>query len=435
MKNYRYDAHCHIFTLKYALKEVKSMLHDMLSGTYPWHDPSTMALLGVEGAWTDLKELLRQLYELIHAAGSSEEENLNFLQDEAKKAFPSENLRIIPLMMDIFYMLAYPLNKDRDIQIAEGFKLSQVDENEFQDRWNEILDDFKTYIQPQKMTLTLSKEADSENIGKALQLIEEERPVKESLRLKSGSITFTGFEGFYQTEGYCFHMNNLIDLVIRRKDELYPFVAIDPRRPGIIETLLNGSFFKGDGRFYGVKLYPRMGFHPQSKPMDAVYQYCSDHNLPIIFHCGMGGFPPSTTWKYFDFGNPLNFEPVVKKYPKLKIDFAHLGSSDPTYAWAKTIVRLVNENDNVYSDLACYTSIDQLTPMKKFWDNNPKLKTRLMFGTDFDVMYFTGKVNMQLYYKNFKTIFTPDELKILMCDNPVNFMASRQNLNKLADAK
>ena len=136
-----------------------------------------------------------------------------------------------------------------------------------------------------------------------------------------------------------------------------------------------------------------MGFHPQSKPMDAVYQYCSDHNLPIIFHCGMGGFPPSTTWKYFDFGNPLNFEQVIKKYPNLKIDFAHLGSSDPTCEWANTIIRLVNENDNMYSDLACYTSIDQLTPMKKFWDGNPKLKTRLMFGADFDVMYFTGKVN------------------------------------------
>ncbi|MCX6236739.1 MAG: amidohydrolase family protein [Bacteroidia bacterium] len=424
MGNHRYDAHCHIFTLKYAVKEIKNMLHDMLCGTYPFHDPTSKALFAARENWfDDLKQLLRQLYELIHAAGGSEEENLNFLQEEAIKAFPSGDLRIIPLMMDIFYMLAYPLYKDGDIQKVRGLKMAQVDEKEYQDRWNEILDDFKTYVQLQKLALKATAKGEvGGNVEQALQIIEEERHVAETLRLKSGALKSTGFEGFYQTGGFCYHLNNLVDLVIKRKGELYPFVAIDPRRPGIIDTLVSGSFFKGDGRFYGVKLYPRMGFHPQSKPMDAVYKYCNDNHLPIIFHCGMGGFPPSTTWKYFDFGNPLNFEPVVKKYPKLKIDFAHLGSSDPSYDWAKTIVRLINENDNVYSDLACYTSTDELKPMKKLWDANPKLKSRLMFGTDFDVMYFTGKVNMQIYYKNFKTIFKPDELKLLMCDNPVKFM-------------
>ena len=424
MEDYRYDAHCHIFTLKYALKEVKSLLHDMLCGTYPWHDPNAKALFATQRSWfDDLKQLLRQLYELIHAAGGSEEENLNFLQDEAKKAFPSDHLKIIPLMMDIFYMLAYPLNKDEDIQSANKLRTARVDEKEYQDRWNEILDDFKMYLQPQTRTLKATQKTGvDENVERTLRIIEEERAVAETRMLKSGALKSIGASDFYQTEGYCYHMDNLRDLVIKRAGELYPFVAIDPRRPGIIDALLSGCFFRGEGRFYGVKLYPRMGFHPQSKPMDAVYQYCSDNNLPIIFHCGMGGFPPSTSWKYFDFGNPLNFEPVVKKYPKLKIDFAHLGSSDPTYEWANTIVRLVNGNDNVYSDLACYTSIDELTPIKKLWDDHPKLKSRLMFGTDFDVMYFTGKVTMQIYYENFKAIFSPDELNQLMCENPGNFM-------------
>jgi hypothetical protein len=45
MDNYRYDAHCHIFTLKYALKEVRNMLHDMLHRTYPWHEPDSKAML------------------------------------------------------------------------------------------------------------------------------------------------------------------------------------------------------------------------------------------------------------------------------------------------------------------------------------------------------------------------------------------------------
>ncbi|HZK68828.1 MAG TPA: hypothetical protein VFC36_04435, partial [Paludibacter sp.] len=147
MENYRYDAHCHIFTLKYAVKEVKSMLHDILDGTYPWYDPSSRALLATRGKWSDLKALLRQLYELIHAAGGTEEENLNFLQNEARKSFPEDSFRIIPLMMDIFYMLAYPLNKDQDVQIADRFKMAPLDEKAYQECWDEILDDFSAYVQ------------------------------------------------------------------------------------------------------------------------------------------------------------------------------------------------------------------------------------------------------------------------------------------------
>jgi predicted TIM-barrel fold metal-dependent hydrolase len=421
---YRFDAHCHIFTLKYALKEVKSLLHDVLNGTYPFHEPDTATLKATKGRLADLKELLRQLYELIHAAGGTEEENLDFLQKEGKKAFPDDTHRIIPLMMDIFYMLAYPLNEDEEVTTAqlEGRKAAKVTEKVFQDSWNEILDDFTEYLKPPtRASKFTSKEKGNKNISQALQMVEEERSVAETLALKK--LDTATQQGFYQTEGYCYHMENLVELVKTRVNELYPFVAIDPRRPGMIDTLLSGSFFKGDGRFYGVKLYPRMGYHPLSKPMDAIYKYCNDNNIPITFHCGMGGFPPSTTWKYSDFGNPIHFKPIVKKYPDLKIDFAHFGSTDPTYTWANTIMQLINDNENVYSDLSCYVSKNELTPIiNQFWNSNPKLKTRLMFGTDFDVMYFTGKITMKKYYDNFKTVFTPAELTALMHDNPKRFM-------------
>lgn len=423
--NFRYDAHCHIFTLKYVVKEVKSLLHDILHRTYPWTEPAAnKTLMASKGRFAEIKELLRQLYEILHSAFGSEEENLIFLQKEAKKEFPDDNLRIIPLMMDVFYMLAYPLDKDQDVQQVKGLlATASVDEKEFQECWDEILDDLKDYIQTQKTSLKASKGAAVDGkIQLALQVIDEERSVKETLKQKNITLKASKDQGFYQTEGFCYHMDKLMDLVKIRKGELYPFVAIDPRRPGMIDTLLTGSFFKGDERFYGVKLYPRMGYHPQSKPMDAVYQYCSDNHLPITYHCGKGGFPPSTDWKYTKFGDPLNFEPIVKKYPNLKINFAHMGSTDPSYDWARTVVRLVNENDNVYTDLSCYTGTDELDPMKVFWDENPKLKTRLMFGTDFDVMYFTDRVTMKKYYDNFKQVFKPDELWAMMHDTPMQFL-------------
>ncbi len=434
--DYRYDAHCHIFTLEYLLKEAKNMVQDMLKRTYPWKEPTESKLLTSDkesftagkGILPIMKDLLRQLYELLHAALGSEAKNLNFLQEEAGKAFPDSSLRITPLMMDIFYLLAYPLKKDADLQTFVGLRATtSVDMNEFQSIWDEILDDFKSYLESKRVTDKRAKGTYSPDdpIELALALIEKERSVQETFLLrKNATGSYSDSLEFYHTNGFCFHMDNLMELVGTQKDELYPFIAIDPRRTGMVETLLSGSFFTGDKRFYGVKLYPRMGVHPLSKPMDAVYQYCSDNNLPITFHCGMSGFPPGTDWKYTDYGNPANFEPVIVKYPKLRIDFAHLGSSDKSYQWAAKIIDMINKYDNVYTDLSCYVDKDDIDRVKGYCDDkkNPKLINRLMFGTDFDVMYFTGKITMQDYYDHFKSIFSADELKKMMHDNPMRFM-------------
>lgn len=429
----RYDAHCHIFTLKYVLKEVKSLLHDVLNRTYPWSEPpAETALMATRGGrFREIKEFLRQLYEMLRSALGSEAENLNFLQNEANKAFPGDRLRIFPLMMDVFYMLAYPLDKDQEAQLVSGLRIEQFDTAEYQECWNEILDDLRDYIQASQPATGLRSDVTdgmSSGVSLALQLIEAERPVQEPLMLVGESAGYAESMGFYQTEGYCYHMDNLVALERGHRGEFYPFVAIDPRRPGMIDALLTGRFFEdhGNGRFYGVKLYPRMGYHPQAKRMDEVYRFCSNNHIPITYHCGMGGFPPGSGWKYTEFGNPLNFEPIIRQYPGLHINFAHMGSTDPTFTWAKNVFHLVNEYDNVFTDLSCYTCIDELRPMKKFWDDSPKLRTRLMFGTDFDVMYFTDRVTMQTYYDNFMQTFNqPGELELLMHDVPEAFMRIR----------
>jgi predicted TIM-barrel fold metal-dependent hydrolase len=417
-ENDYFDAHCHIFTLSFALKEAKNMLHDMLHGSYPWHPATVAATKGLTlPAWSGVKDLLIQLYQLMSAALGSEEENLDFLQKEALKVMPNNNWHVVPLMMDIFYMLAYPLDKGQSVVTTKGLLTASVDETEFQQKWNETLDALKSHV---IQSAPLAKSANGKIIDSFLEeIIESERSVKTTLALKSKPATVTGF---YETEGFCFHLNNLVNLVAKRKSELFPFIAIDPRRPGIIDTITSGEYISNSGPFYGVKLYPRMGYHPQAAPMDALYSYCSDKNIPITFHCGKSGFPPGTDWKYAEFGNPQNFEPVIKKYPNLKIDFAHLGSCDPDHTWAQTIVNLINQYDNVYTDLSCYTVKNDLVAIKPLWDNNPKLKSRLMFGTDFDVMYFTAKITMELYFANFSNVFSPSDLTLMMHDNPIKFM-------------
>lgn len=425
--NYRYDAHCHIFTLQYALKEVKNMWLDMTNGTYPFVRPENKAAKADEvksktSIW-DIIQLLCQLYELLSAALGSEEKNLDFLQKEATMAYPGSTPRITPLMMDIYYMLAYPLNKDEPaIPIVAIEEAIQVDEKDFESSWNKILDAFSSHLKEKKSGNLFKDGLDI--IEASLALIEEEREVKKILTSeKEETAGYSKPFGFYHTEGFCFHMDNLMQLVKTHNGQLFPFVAIDPRRPGMINDLLSGAFFQGDAHFYGVKLYPRMGVHPLSQPMDAVYEYCSNNQLPITFHCGRSGFPPGIEWAYSEFGNPANFESVVQKYPKLKIDFAHMGSSDPTHEWGKKVVEMINKYDNVYTDLSCYTDPNDLKYVKEnYWDKNPRLHTKVMFGSDFDVMFLTGKVTMESYYKSFKSTFTDNELTALMQTNPMTFM-------------
>jgi predicted TIM-barrel fold metal-dependent hydrolase len=410
-----FDAHCHIFTLRFGLKEARNMLHDMLIGSYPWHPPRAARELAKPEP-SGVKGFLRQFYELISASFGSEEENLDFLQKESSKAMPGTEWHITPLMMDIFYILAYPLGKGEAVKRRRGVTAGRITETEFQEAWDEILDDLERHITSKARGVGLAK---GNELTISLEAIKAERKVGGTVRFRTGLVSA---EGFYKTEGYCFHLNNLVNLVKKHKGELYPFIAVDPRRPGIIDEIVGGKYVDNTGPFYGVKLYPRLGYHPQSAPMDALYRYGNDRKIPITFHCGKSGFPPGNKWKYAEFGNPLNFEPIIQRYPDLKINFAHLGSSDPTHEWADAIIDLMNNYDNVYSDLSCYTDRDDLKAARKLWDDNPILRSRLMFGSDFDVMYFTDRITMASYFANFEGIFSAGELKLLMNDNPMMFL-------------
>jgi predicted TIM-barrel fold metal-dependent hydrolase len=416
----RYDAHCHIFTLKYVLKEAKSMLRAIVHNEYPWRKSG--ALMGAKSHAEQIarfRQILIWLFELTSAALTTERRNLNFLQRQARRAFPGDRLSIIPLMMDVFFILSYDLNKDEDNPEDFETQSGLRPEASIEGIWADAIEELREHI----LSIGNDEFSKREALGmlamnEVLDLLESERAVNGI----NGVIRSTNSTDYYHTEGFDYHMNQLMDLVWTRRGELYPFVAVDPRRKGMIETVMTGKFFTGSRRFYGVKLYPRLGYHPECKPLLPLYQYCSDNGIPITFHCGMSGFPPGIDWKWAHYGNPLNFEPIVQRFPNLRINFAHMGSNDPNHDWERTIVRLINTYDNVFTDLSCYTNFDELNAMLPYWQNNPRVQERLMYGTDFDVMFFTGnRITLQTYMENFKSIFGNDLVR-MMVDNPKTFL-------------
>jgi uncharacterized protein len=205
---------------------------------------------------------------------------------------------------------------------------------------------------------------------------------------------------------------------VKRKypNQCFPFLAIDPRMgtsAGILEFVKNNfEPFRG---YHGIKLYPSLGFYPFDKRLESMYQYAQENNIPIMTHCTrFGAFYAGKTMpkELLDFSNsfnptpetaarhkqdfyaslntlkaneacdafldPVNYYDVLKKFPKLKLCFAHYGGDreivkfkDSTIpqqgilatgynnktSWYFIIKNFMQLFENVYTDIS-YTLYD-----------------------------------------------------------------------------
>lgn len=402
----RFDAHCHIFDLDYAFKEIKSIFHEIKLRKEKTDALSLHGFPGEKGLddlLDDLRDFIKQLSEIFKAGKGDEEKNLNFLIEQGNIAFNGSDFRIIPLMMDINYIFSKPLGAGEDLSVSHNLYEETFDSKLFEPSWLEFLDSI-----------------DTTGDNKLKKAIEAEKESAVGFLKLSTMSSFT----FYQTNGFCHHMNKLLELTKNQKDKLYPFIAIDPRRRGIIDDLQNHKFTQGDSRFYGVKLYPRLGYHPLCKPLEKVYAYCEKNDIPITVHCSIGGFP-GNDWRNWDWSDPKLYESVLNTYPNLRMNFAHFGNSDnidEKKAWRKTIISYMKPGNHIYTDLSCYTDPNALDDIPELLKNFPILKERILYGTDFDVMFFTHLfTNMSDYHQKFKNALQLDLIK-MMNENPIAFL-------------
>lgn len=406
----RFDAHCHIFNLQYALKEAASLLWDHGRGMYHEEETKAFTVSKKDDRKSKIHNLIQWFGQLLTASFDSEEENLDHLLTTAKNEWNTSSVSTCPLMMDIFYLFAPPVMEGDSAK--KGVRLlSKIDYSteEYLDDLRKIFDEVKTLNHDHFSIKGVGSNSDKSSvIDRVFEKIHD-----EVINQKKSQ-----HYNFYQTWGFRDEMNDLIDLVAKRPADLFPFFAVDPRRVGVIDAVLKGDLVSKTGPFYGVKLYPRLGYHPDCLDLDPIYKFCSDNDIPITTHCSPGGFP-TEEWQYKDFGDPKNFKNILQKYPTLRIDFAHFGNPDDN--WRKTIFDLM-QYPNVYTDLSCYTSTDSLEKMKENYWSSELFRSRCMYGTDYDIMYFTKPITLQTYFDNFKNSFTEDELINMSLTIPAMFM-------------
>lgn len=292
-------------------------------------------------------------------------------------------------------------------------------------------------------------------------------------------------------DNYEAQLKELIAIKESMPDKIYPFFSIDPRRDKQFENGVLGEIQKYVGKdkpFIGLKLYTSLGYSPTNPVLydngdkQSVYSWCEKNQIPITVHCNNEGFSHKLSENYVegdvyysDYGeiismdnldeknilryknnNIRNFESLVKerqlllnhpklwakvlaKYPKLKINFAHLGGSQQIKEytsgskkafWTKMIIDLVEKYPNAYTDLSCFKVSEQENfSIKEFYQkvylNLPKkVQDKIMYGSDF-YMLALYQPDLKEYIGDFKSVFGED-FKRISEDNPAVFLGLKK---------
>jgi uncharacterized protein len=225
-------------------------------------------------------------------------------------------------------------------------------------------------------------------------------------------------------EGFLEQLEALAGLKAKYGDRVLPFMAIDPRRPGLLGLAKRCIEERG---FAGFKLYPPLGYFPFDQRLDGVYAYAEERGLPIVTHCSRAGplvysrgrigaamrKHPKTgealggrSKREFadNWANPENYRYVLERFPKLRLDLGHAGgiaewrkyltttwpgkasgqASGPGKpdTWLETALDLMGGYEGVFADVS-YTAYDELTlPLLKVLLVDPLLRGRFLYGTD-----------------------------------------------------
>jgi predicted TIM-barrel fold metal-dependent hydrolase len=254
------------------------------------------------------------------------------------------------------------------------------------------------------------------------------------------------------------------------KNMVFPFLAVDPRRPGIADYA-KANVGKGK-MFAGVKLYCPTGYSPTDPLLfgpegerGGIYAFCEDNGIPVTTHNSDGGFATLAKSVYITgliqvngklhrlnnellkfskaihekdaiyeraltLNHPLIWEKVAEKYPNLLLNLAHFGGGRQLEAaiddpgninlWSNKIIDLIkNSRYKVYTDVSCFSEfniIDKLIASPVYQE----IKSKILYGSDYTLLLLfedNFDENVRLFRDKFGSDFD-----IIARENPEEFL-------------
>ena len=155
-------------------------------------------------------------------------------------------------------------------------------------------------------------------------------------------------------------------------DHLIGFLSVDPTQDGWQKEMEVGHQELG---MRGIKLLSMYaGFYPSDERLDPLWQYATDHQLPVLLHTGTTFIAQAP----LDCTLPRHLDSVATRFPEVRIIMAHL-----SHPYEGECVVVIRKHPNVYTDVSAlhyrpfqlYHSL-MLVQEYGVWD-------KLLFGTDY----------------------------------------------------
>lgn len=272
----------------------------------------------------------------------------------------------------------------------------------------------------------------------------------------------TGWETDKIKKSYPEQVKEMGELSAQRP--VLPFLFVDPRRYGLEDSseelyhLFKQAFENKDNPYFGVKIYPCLGYHPNDFRLWPIYKLCVEYDIPVLSHCGGeivttdrkkimvfdGKIEIPITGKNrkevgYQLNDPGLWIPVLEQFKTLKLNIAHFGASG---AWLdnkkkklkrkfpqhrkQTILDMVVKYENVYTDLS-YSFADKklIEPLKELMKTE-KYRKKILFGTDFWVVYPMGDLSSRTV-EFFEKLDNEQWKRELCMDNSMRYLFGAEN--------
>ncbi len=467
------DVHCHFFNVGFAFEELLDIGWRWLHGNYPYKSEELMMPKGKFFMPPEVQGIVEYVASFFATAVRSPRKNHEYELYCYKESdwHSFEPLSTVPLMMDIFFILdkgAAQKQKTRLQGMPATQKkaaltppvLSKSDMALFdafaEDMKQRVLDAFGKRVAG-RGPKRVSEEASDKLVIEELDCAISE--FKAALAPEAAPKGPPSGRTVQMTRGYQKHLVELRKLKIKNPETVFPFLAVDPRRIGV-EKLLLDQVVKGS--FKGVKLYCPLGYLPSHPDLFPVYRICAERDIPVTAHTSPGGLPSvcdqiatlsrmkdgSVIPVVFDkksfmethqvgkgesaqslfFADPDNWHSVLESggLGRLRLNLAHFGGEENIIAyangstdldnWTGKIIRLMEQFDNVYTDISFCPGEKMLDAIDKIIARHDVVKDRLMFGTDF-VMIMMHRCGLKNYFNRYTGI-NPD----MITTNPKAFL-------------
>jgi len=157
------------------------------------------------------------------------------------------------------------------------------------------------------------------------------------------------------------------------------------------------------------------GYAPNDPELDKYYEIAAEYDIPLLLHCGaLAG--QSDSFNVSD-GNPLLIEPVLKRYPELRIWI-----ENASYPFSQELIALMNRYSNVYTDVS---TITWLIPRSEFHSYLERLiiaglGKRIMFGSD--QMIWPEAIGLGIEAIESASFLSEDQKRDILYNNAARFL-------------